>query len=80
MAQESKVYSPVEFLFKSHGLLARYAEDRAPESTYLDFRNCLERAEDSLSTRYGTSIINHDLAGAGLATFGQARNPHCLPI
>jgi hypothetical protein len=64
MAQESKVYSPVEFLFHSKGLIARYAEDRAPKASYLDFRNCLERAEDSLSTRLGTSIINRDAPGA----------------
>jgi len=63
MAQESKVYSPIEFLFHSRGLEARYAQDRPPEFTYLDFRNCLERAEDSLSTRYGTSIVNRDANG-----------------
>ena len=42
MAQESKAYSPAEFLFHSKGLVARYAEDRPPEYTYLDFRNCAE--------------------------------------
>ena len=64
MAQETKAYSPVELRFKSRGLIARYAEDRAPESSYLDFRNGLERAEDSLSSRLGTSIINRDPVGA----------------
>src|SRR5271170_4301101 len=58
-------YQAVPLIYTSRGLTARPAQDRAPEFTYLNLLNCLERAENSMSSRYGTQIINRDPAGVG---------------
>jgi hypothetical protein len=64
MAQDTE-YRPVPFVYKSKGLVARSIEDQAPEYTYLQVLNCLEREENAMSSRFGTQIINRDPAGAG---------------
>jgi hypothetical protein len=58
-------YAAVPFIYKSKGLTARPAQDEAPQYTYLNLMNCLERAENSMSSRYGTQIINRDPSGLG---------------
>jgi hypothetical protein len=62
MANDTK-YTPVEMVYRSRGLLARDTLDEAPVDTYLQSMNTLERAENSLSSRYGYQIINRDPAG-----------------
>ncbi len=64
MSQDSD-YRPAPFIYKSRGLTARPITDQAPEYTYLDLLNCLERDENSMSSRFGTTIINRDPAGTG---------------
>ena len=64
MAQDT-TYRPVPYIFKSKGLIARNIVDQCPEYTYLQLLNCLEREEDAMSSRYGTTIINRDPAGTG---------------
>lgn len=56
-------YGAVPYLYKSRGLYAREEIDRCPEYSYLDNLNILERDEESLSSRYGTVIINRDPDG-----------------
>jgi hypothetical protein len=56
-------YAPVPYIYKSAGLVARPVEDQAPEHSYLNMLNCLEREENSMSSRYGTVIINRDPNG-----------------
>lgn len=62
MSQDSD-YKPVPWIYKSRGLTARETTDRAPEATYIQMMNCLEREEDSLSSRYGTVIVNRSPDG-----------------
>lgn len=62
-------YKPIEYIFKSRGLIARNIYDQAPEYTYLDMLNCLEREENSMSSRFGTQIINRDPAGTGVNNY-----------
>lgn len=59
MAQDSK-YVPVEYVYNSRGLAARWQIDEAPPYYYLQLMNGLEREENALSSRYGTQIINRD--------------------
>lgn len=59
MPQDTK-YGPVEFVFASRGIVARYIQDQAPPQTYLNLDGALEREENSLSSAYGTSIITRD--------------------
>jgi len=66
MTQDTK-YAPVELIYKSRGLVARNTQDQLPPETYLNLLNCLERTEESISSRYGTQIINRDPAGTGTA-------------
>lgn len=62
MASQTQ-YSAVPYLYKSVGLVAREEIDRCPPYSYLDNLNMLERDEESLSSRYGTTIINRDPDG-----------------
>lgn len=64
MAQDTR-YEPVSYIYKSRGLIARNIQDQQPEFSYLNMLNCLERDENSMSSRYGTVIINRDPIGAG---------------
>lgn len=55
------IYKPYPFLFRSRGLIARFALDRPPDASYfLNLNNALERVEGAISTRYGSLIINRD--------------------
>lgn len=62
-------YKPIPYIYKSRGLIARNIEDQAPEHTYLDMQNCLEREEDAMSSRYGTQIICRDPIGTGTSNY-----------
>lgn len=58
-------YVAEPLIYKSHGLWARNIYDQCPPYVYLQYMNILERAEDSVSSRYGTQIINRDAVGSG---------------
>src|SRR5271170_2483318 len=58
-------YSSEPFIYKSRGLSARPATDQVPPDSYLNLMNCQERQENSMSSRFGTMIINRDAVGAG---------------
>src|SRR5579863_855120 len=58
-------YNSVPFIYKSAGLVARSILDQAPPFTYLDNLNCLEREENAMSSRFGSTIINRDPTGVG---------------
>jgi len=60
---ENKNYESKPFVYSSRGLGARWEVDRVPEGYYLQNLNCFERSENSLSSRYGTSIIDRDPYG-----------------
>lgn len=62
-------YSPVDYIYRSKGLWARNVDDQCPEYVYLDMLNGLERAENSMSSRYGCQIINRDAAGSGTSNY-----------
>ena len=66
MAQDTQ-YTPVPFIYKSRGAVARPILDQAPEYTYLQLLNGQEREENSMSSRYGTMIINRDPLGGGIS-------------
>ena len=53
-------YREFPYLFKSRGIIARQALDRAPADFYLDLANAEERIEESLSSRFGSILINRD--------------------
>lgn len=57
------LYSPAPFIYKSRGLSARPATDQVPPDAYLNLMNCQERQENSMSSRFGTVIINRDPDG-----------------
>lgn len=56
-------YESKPFIYASKGLAARWEPDRTPEGYYLNFLNVFERSENSISSRYGTSILNRDPYG-----------------
>lgn len=60
---EDRQYSSKNYLYRSRGLAARWELDRVPEYYYLNMLNCQERDEESMSSRYGTTIINRDPDG-----------------
>lgn len=62
MAEDTK-YAPKPFLYTSRGLAARWEYDRVPEGYYVSFMNALEREENSLSSRFGYTIVNRDPNG-----------------
>lgn len=62
MAEDTK-YAPKPFLYSSRGLAARWEYDRVPEGYYVSFMNALEREENSLSSRFGYTIVNRDPDG-----------------
>lgn len=68
MAQDTQ-YGPIPFVYRSLGVIARDITDQAPEYTYLNLLNCLEREENAMSSRYGTTIINRDPTGTGTSNY-----------
>lgn len=68
MAEDTK-YGAIPFIYDSKGLIARDVPDQCPPYTYLQNLNCLERAENAMSSRYGTTIINRDAAGVGTSNY-----------
>lgn len=57
-------YRSFPFVFKSRGLMARPATDRPPdEALFQNMNGCLEREEEAISTRYGSTILNRDPDG-----------------
>lgn len=68
MSQDT-AYKPVETLYESRGLIARDVPDECPPNTFLNLMNCYERAENAMSSRYGTQLINRDPAGVGVANY-----------
>jgi len=62
MAKDT-TYAPVPYIYQSRGLVARPIEDQAPAHTYLNMLNCFEREENSMSSRYGTQIVNRSPDG-----------------
>lgn len=61
-------YKPIPYLFASRGLSARAAVDRVPQGGYLNLLGCYERAEEAMSSRLGSQIINRDPDGTGDGT------------
>ena len=61
MAEDTK-YVPVEMVYRSAGLIAHDTADECPPYTYLLNTNCLERAENAMSSRFGYKIVNRDAA------------------
>lgn len=47
------LFRTYSFIEKDMGLVARYALDRTPESTYVNLQNLEARQENALSTRFG---------------------------
>jgi hypothetical protein len=68
MAEET-TYKSIPFIYRDRGLITRDIEDQCPPDTYLNDLNCLSRAENSMSSRYGTIIINRDPAGTGTSNY-----------
>ena len=62
MGQDTQ-YRPIPFIYASRGLSARYELDRVPEGYYIQLMNGLEREENSMSSRFGYTIINRDPDG-----------------
>jgi len=63
-------YRAYPMVFRSRGLIARYALDRPPDASYfLNMNGVLERVEDAISSRYGSIIINRDPVGVGTANY-----------
>ena len=63
-------YRAFPFIFASKGLIARHALDRPPnDSFFLNMLGCYERAENAVSTRYGSVIINRDSLGVGVSNY-----------
>ena len=62
-------YSPVPYVYKSRGAVARPIQDQAPEYTYLQLLNGQEREESAMSSRYGTVIVNRDAQGSGTSNY-----------
>lgn len=62
-------YKPVEMVYESRGLIARDVADECPPNTYLNMMNCYERAENAMSSRYGTQIVNRDPTGIGTTNY-----------
>lgn len=52
------VYQNLNLIFKSLGINARSVTDTLPEGAYLNLKNCEELAENAVSNRLGTNIIN----------------------
>lgn len=63
MPGEETQYQSVPYVYESRGLLCRDEIDAAPPHVYIDLLNCLERQENSMSSRYGSQIINRDPNG-----------------
>src|ERR1700689_5493003 len=68
MASDSQ-YRPIEYTYDSRGLNARDTLDQQPPYYYIKLMNNLERAEKSMSSRYGYQIINRSAVGSGTSNF-----------
>jgi hypothetical protein len=64
MSQDTQ-YAPIPYVYIDKGLIARDQTDECPPYTYIQSMNTLARAENSLSSRYGTIIVNRDAVGSG---------------
>lgn len=62
MSQDTN-YIPIEFIFNSHGIVARFVTDETPPNTYLNMQDAEERQETAIGTRLGSVIINRDPDG-----------------
>lgn len=51
-------YRNANFVFASKGISARHVDDTLPEGFWLAETNCEELAENAISNRLGTSIVN----------------------
>lgn len=51
-------YRTSNLILASRGISARYVDDAAPESTFLNEDNCEELAENAVGSRLGSIIIN----------------------
>lgn len=58
-------YKATPYLFSSKGVVARYAEDRLPQGSYINLLGAYERYEVALSSRLGSQIVNRDPIGIG---------------
>jgi hypothetical protein len=69
MSTDTK-YKNWPYIFQSRGIYSRYTIDRPPgEGWYLNLDSCEEREEQSLSSRYGSLIINRDPLGIGTSNY-----------
>ena len=72
-------YKSFPYIFQSRGIYARFTIDRPPgEGYYLNLLAAEEREEQSLSTRYGSLIINHDPFGFGTNNYFFPASPSTL--
>lgn len=72
MPQQDTKYAPQTVIYRSRGLIARPVTDQPPPESYLDLLNALEREENSMSSRYGTVVINRDPVGYGIQNYAFA--------
>src|ERR1039458_1998883 len=62
-------YESISLIFESRGIVARPIVDQTPQHSYLNLDGALEREENSLSSTYGTVIINRSAGSPGLNFF-----------
>jgi len=67
MASDTK-YESKSWIFKSTGLIARNVTDQTPPHCYLNMNSVLEREENGLSSRFGSTIINRSPDGTPSGT------------
>lgn len=78
MSQDQK-YTSFPYIFSSRGVYARFTIDRPPgEGYYLNLSSAEEREEQSLSSRYGSLVINRDAFGIGTNNYFFASAPSTL--
>jgi hypothetical protein len=53
-------YKAAPFIFASRGINARNAPDRLPQGSYINLLGGFERLEETISSRYGSRIINRE--------------------
>jgi len=78
MSQDTK-YKSIPFVFKSSGVMARPATDQPPNlSFFLNENGVYEREENSVSSRYGSTLITRDAIGVGTNNYFFASPPVVL--